>query len=132
MAVEKRRSRVMHVENNIYVFRTLKGLMSLYEFANIHNVFCPDQKTAIKVLESSRHFDLIMTDHYPPTVEGIKLIRVVRSLPHRKNTPVLMVATIFGDVSPLGAGADAFLSKPPDFTVFKETIERLLSLAFLR
>ena len=125
---ERRRARVLHVENNKYVFRAVKRVMTLYEVAAIHNVHCPDQAAAIKVLESNRHFDLIITDHSPPTVDGAEVIRVVRSLPHRKDVPVLMLASTLDYLAPPeAAGADAFFSKPPDFDEFKRTVERLLS-----
>ena len=128
MNEEKRRVRVLHVENNKFVFRALKGVMSLYEFAAIHNVHCPDQSTAIEVLKSNRHFDLIMTDHAPPTVDGAELIRVVRSLPHRKDIPVIILASFLNKHrSAPAVGEEAFFSKPPDFQEFKKTVEQLLS-----
>lgn len=130
MNEEKRRARVLHVESNKYVFRAIKRVMSLYEFAAVHSVHCPDHAAAIKLLESPRHFDLIMTEHSPPTVDGAELIRYVRSLPHRKDTPVLMLASVLDYLRPpAAAGADAFLSKPPDMRELKETVERLLSSA---
>jgi CheY-like chemotaxis protein len=128
MNEEKRRARVLHVENNKYVFRAIKRMMSLYEFAAIHNVHCPDHAAAVKVLESNRHFDLIITDHSPPTIDGAEVIRVVRSLPHRRDVPVLMLASTLDYLAPpAAAGADAFFCKPPDMQEFKETVKRLLN-----
>jgi CheY-like chemotaxis protein len=123
----RRIARVLHVENNKYVFRAIKAVMSLYEFAAIHNVHCPDLPTAVGVLGSNRNFDLIMTDHAPPTVDGTEVIRVARSLPHRKHIPVLMLASVLDDFPPIAAvGADAFLCKPPDLQELKETVAELL------
>jgi hypothetical protein len=58
--VKKRRARVLHVEKNKYVFRAVKAVMSLYEFAAIHSVHCPDMSAADVVLKSGRHFDLVV------------------------------------------------------------------------
>lgn len=128
MNEEKRRARILHVENNKYVFRAIKRMMSLYEFAAIHNVHCLDHAAAVKVLESNRHFDLIITDHSPPTIDGAEVIRVVRSLPHRRDVPVLMLASTLDYLAPpAAAGADAFFCKPPDMQEFKETVKRLLN-----
>lgn len=127
----RRVARVLHVENDKYVFRAIKGVMSLYEFAAIHNVHCPDLSNAARVLGSTRHFDLIITDHSPATVDGAEVIRVARSLPHREDTPVLMFASALAGFPPLAAaGADAFLAKPPDLQEFKETVEWLLRSAY--
>lgn len=128
MYEEKRRARVLHVENDRYLFRALKEVMSFYEFAAIHNVHCPDMAAAVRYLKSPRHFDLIMTDHSPPTVDAYEVIRAVRSLPHRRDAPVLMMASALEGFPPIAAaGADAFLSKPPDMRELKETVERHLS-----
>lgn len=128
MFEEKRRARVLHVESDRYVFLAMKEVMRFYDFAAIHNVHCLGMAAAARVLESPRHFDLIMTDHSPPRVDAYELIRTVRSLPHRKGTPVLMMASALEGFPPIAAaGADAFLSKPPDMGELKETVERLLS-----
>lgn len=129
--VEKRRARVLHVESNKYVFRAIKRVMSLYGFAAIHNVHCPDLAAAVTVLKSGRHFDLFITDHDPPALDCAELIDLVRSLDHREDTPVLVLASVLDGKWPAAAGAEAFISKPPNFEEFKMTIEWLLTLTFL-
>jgi CheY-like chemotaxis protein len=125
----KRRARVLHVENNKYVFRAIKAVMSLYEFAAIHNVHCPGLSAAARVLRSNRHFDLIIIDHDPPALDCAELINLVRSLDHREDTPVLVLASVLEGGRPAAAkDAEAFLRKPPDFKELERTIKSLLSL----
>lgn len=126
----RRMARVLHVENDRYVFLAIKEVMLLYEFAAIHNVHSPDLSTAVRVLGSTRHFDLIITDHSPATLDGAEVIRLARSLPHRAGIPILMLASVLEGYPPLAAvGANALLGKPPDLQMFKETVEWLLRSA---
>lgn len=73
--------------------------------------------------------DLIVTDVWMPTADGVYLIRRVRSTPELASTPIL-VTTGFGTGSAsvsLGQGADAFEPKPLDPDSLRETVRRLLA-----
>jgi DNA-binding response OmpR family regulator len=72
--------------------------------------------------------DLIITDVWMPTADGVYLIRRVRSEPALASTPIL-VTTGFGTGSAsvsLGQGADAFEPKPLDPDSLRETVRRLV------
>ncbi|PYS82742.1 MAG: hypothetical protein DMF67_11660 [Acidobacteria bacterium] len=73
--------------------------------------------------------DLIITDVYMPEVDGVHLVRRVRSTPELAATPIL-VTTGFGTGSAtftLAQGADAYEPKPLDPDSLRETVRRLLS-----
>lgn len=73
--------------------------------------------------------DLIVTDVWMPTADGVYLIRRVRSTPELASTPIL-VTTGFGTGSAsvsMGQGADAFEPKPLDPDSLRETVRRLLA-----
>ena len=73
--------------------------------------------------------DLIVTDVWMPTADGVYLIRRVRSTPELASTPIL-VTTGFGTGSAsvsLGQGADAFEPKPLDPDSLRESVRRLLA-----
>jgi DNA-binding response OmpR family regulator len=75
--------------------------------------------------------DLIVTDVWMPTADGVYLIRRVRSTPELASTPIL-VTTGFGTGSAsvsLGQGADAFEPKPLDPDSLRARVRRLLGLA---
>jgi DNA-binding response OmpR family regulator len=73
--------------------------------------------------------DLIVTDVWMPTADGVYLIRRVRSTPDIASTPIL-VTTGFGTGSAsvsLGQGADAYEPKPLDPDSLRESVRRLLA-----
>lgn len=75
--------------------------------------------------------DLIVTDVWMPTADGVYLIRRVRSTPELASTPIL-VTTGFGTGSAsvsLGQGADAYEPKPLDPDSLRESVRRLLGIA---
>jgi DNA-binding response OmpR family regulator len=75
--------------------------------------------------------DLIVTDVWMPTADGVYLIRRVRSTPELASTPIL-VTTGFGTGSAsvsLGQGADAYEPKPLDPDSLRASVRRLLGIA---
>lgn len=75
--------------------------------------------------------DLIVTDVWMPTADGVYLIRRVRSTPELASTPIL-VTTGFGTGSAsvsLGQGADAYEPKPLDPDSLRESVRRLLGIS---
>lgn len=69
-------------------------------------------KNALNALEITR-FDIIITDHMMPGIDGAEFTRIVKTL-----YPGTIVIGISGHPYSgafLKAGADAFLSKPIDF-----------------
>ncbi len=70
-------------------------------------------------LEKARgqHFDLVLTDQNMPQLDGLGLIRALRSLPSYQNVPILMLTTESGDdmkAKGRAAGANGWLVKPFD------------------
>jgi two-component system chemotaxis response regulator CheY len=88
---------------------------------------CGDGFTALRKIESSDHYDLILTDNDLPGVSGLELIECVRTLTHRKRTPVIMLSASQHQVESRVAGANEFLRKPEDIGLIVETIKRLLA-----
>jgi DNA-binding response OmpR family regulator len=74
----------------------------------------PDGEKALDTMEESA-FDLLITDYRMPVVDGIELIRAVRSREHLQNMPVIMLTAkneLDTEVEAIGAGADDYLTKP--------------------
>jgi DNA-binding response OmpR family regulator len=94
-----------------------------------HRVLIADNGARGFELALEERPDLIVTDVWMPTADGVYLIRRVRSTPELASTPIL-VTTGFGTGSAsvsLGQGADAFEPKPLDPDSLRETVRRLLS-----
>jgi len=72
--------------------------------------------------------DLIITDINMPVMDGIQLLKKVRSDRVLSKTAVLVVTAFGGDAAreAIEAGADASTAKPFDFDGFMNTVETLL------
>jgi two-component system chemotaxis response regulator CheY len=74
-------------------------------------------KEALKSLEGSRVFDLVVTDLNMPEMDGITFIKSLRAIGAYKFIPVLMLTTEGGDdrkSQGRAAGASGWLTKPFD------------------
>lgn len=77
-----------------------------------------------------KDFDLVITDVNMPNMDGITLIRELRSLPAYRNTPLLMLTTEAGDDKKgegKAAGATGWIVKPFNPEKLLNVISRVLS-----
>lgn len=96
-----------------------------------HRVMVADNGARGFELALEERPDLIVTDVWMPTADGVYLIRRVRSTPELASTPIL-VTTGFGTGSAsvsLGQGADAYEPKPLDPDSLRESVRRLLGVS---
>jgi DNA-binding response OmpR family regulator len=52
---------------------------------------CHDGPAAIEVLRNTDPLDLILLDIMLPQISGLEVLAQLRRLPHRRNTPVIML-----------------------------------------
>ena len=74
-------------------------------------------------------FDLVITDVNMPKMDGISLIRQLRSLPAYRTTPLLMLTTESGDDKKQqgkSAGATGWLVKPFNPEKLLSVVQRVL------
>ena len=77
----------------------------------------------------SQTFDLVITDVNMPNMDGISLIKELRSLPAYRNTPMLMLTTESGDEKKQegkAAGATGWIVKPFNPDKLTSVIGRVL------
>ncbi len=82
----------------------------------------------LRGLESFQHERpaLVITDYKMPLMDGLELIRQIRTDESARAIPaLLMSSSLPSDIDP-NAVADAFVAKPFNFDQLKEVIERLL------
>lgn len=106
----KRRILVADDEPHIGRIIQLKLEQAPYEVSLVH-----DGRTAMDRIESSEQIDLILLDIMMPHLTGLEVLREVRRLPHRKNTPVIILTAKGQDADrerALELGATDFLTKP--------------------
>ncbi|MGE5314298.1 MAG: response regulator [Acidobacteriota bacterium] len=87
-----------------------------------------DGKDAMGVLASSA-VDLVITDLNMPNVNGIELIRHIRTQPKYKFIPILMLTTESQDVRKQegkAAGATGWIVKPFNATQLVDVVKKVL------
>jgi CheY-like chemotaxis protein len=90
-----------------------------------HVDVCPNGTSAVLALNKLRHYEVILVSYVVPETTGINLVRLIRSIAHRRNSPIVMV-TGSGNVDEeaLAAGVDEVWHKPVDILPFIAAIEK--------
>ena len=88
---------------------------------------CGEGTAALELLSSEAHYDLLIFDNELPGISGVALIYETRQIPHRQQTPIIMLSASNVEKEARRAGANAFLRKPEDVMALTETIAKLLA-----
>ena len=73
--------------------------------------------------------DLVLTDQNMPRMDGLTLIKTLRTLPSYRSTPILMLTTESGDAMKMqgkAAGATGWLVKPFDPQKLLEVVKKVI------
>jgi two-component system chemotaxis response regulator CheY len=115
---------ILHIEDDAVVAavvkQTLKG-------EGWRVVTYADGAAALREIEGSTRYDLMIIDNQLPGVNGLELVLRARSLPHRQQVPIIMLSASDSEREARRAGASTFLRKPEDMNVLTEAIARLLA-----
>ncbi len=85
---------------------------------------------ALKILPQEK-FNLIITDINMPDINGLELIRFVKTNPLYKDIPLIIVTTERGEEDRkkgMSLGASAYITKPFKADELKEAIKRVLNI----
>ncbi|MEA2206907.1 MAG: hypothetical protein QOE77_3683 [Blastocatellia bacterium] len=124
---EKPDYRVLYVGQDVDWFRRLKGALGL--LAN-RLVYCAGGSSVGHFLKSNIRYDLFWFDLDLLEETGLERVSLVRSLPHRRLTPIIIAGggEVIGRLGDLAgqAGANECLTKTGDIVATVEAIRRLL------
>jgi two-component system chemotaxis response regulator CheY len=113
---------VLHVEDNKAVTRVIQDTLGA-EGMRVDS--CLSGTTALEILKSDAPYDAIIVDNNLPGLSGLELILRVRSMAHRRNTPIIMLSGDDFEKEAWRAGANSFLRKPEAVDQVASTITRL-------
>lgn len=77
----------------------------------------------------ARHIDLVLTDQNMPGMDGLGLIRALRTMKKYQSVPILMLTTETGDdikAQGRAAGATGWIVKPFDPARLTEVVRKLI------
>jgi two-component system chemotaxis response regulator CheY len=80
-------------------------------------------------LLSEAHYDVILTDWNMPNMNGLELVKKVRSEGTHQKTPIIMITTEGGKgevITALKAGVNNYIVKPFNAEVLKEKLDGVL------
>jgi two-component system chemotaxis response regulator CheY len=89
-----------------------------------------DGQHALSVIDGMPSCELVLTDWHMPGMDGLALVRALRSQPSRTELRILMVTSesLLGAVeSALEAGADDFLMKPYEVDALSDRIADVMN-----
>jgi len=114
---------ILHVEDNKVVARLIQDTLGA---EGMHVDSCISGATALEVLKGEATYDAIIIDNNLPGLSGLELVLRVRSMDHRRNTPIIMLSGDDCEKEAWRAGVSAFLRKPEDVEQMSSSIHRLL------
>jgi two-component system, chemotaxis family, chemotaxis protein CheY len=110
--------RVLVVEDSISARAFVRAVLESQDFALHHSpcevVEASSGFEALRLLPRGP-YDLIVTDINMADINGLELVRFIRSSDHHRTTPLLIISSLRGaqDVQRgLSLGANAYLAKP--------------------
>jgi len=90
--------------------------------------FAYSGEDALKYLNEMHEAVLILSDINMPGMSGLELLRHIKEK-HHEPPPVVMMITAYGDAdnynTAMKLGADAFLTKPLEFSLLKEKLKAI-------
>jgi two-component system chemotaxis response regulator CheY len=109
--------------------RIVTGLLKELEFTKMAEA--EDGSAAMKILETgAAPITFVLTDWNMPVMDGLVLLKKIRSTPSLSHLPVLMItaeAKKENIVEAAQSGADGYIVKPFNAATLKDKIEKILA-----
>jgi signal transduction histidine kinase/CheY-like chemotaxis protein len=125
-------SEVLVIDDNISNCKLMQGI---FRYLDIHCQICFSGIEALKIIKETikenKHFDLVITDHQMPEMDGISVVREIRKIVKGPMYPfILMLSSLEKDMIQQEAeeiGIDKFLSKPVKLNELVNLLSHLFS-----
>ncbi|WP_109338955.1 chemotaxis response regulator CheY [Saliniradius amylolyticus] len=117
--------KILVVDDFSTMRRIIKNLLKDLGFTNVQEA--DDGNTALPMLQQG-DFDFVVTDWNMPGMQGIDLLRAIRSDDNLKHLPVLMVTAEAKKeqiVAAAQAGVNGYVVKPFTAATLKEKLDKI-------
>jgi CheY-like chemotaxis protein len=113
---------ILHVEDHEAVTTLVQEILGV---EGVEVEACTSGADAWEILKRNDHYDAVIVDNNLPAVSGLELVLRVRSIPHRRNLPIIMLSADDCEKEAWRAGVDAFLRKT-EVEQLSSTIARVI------
>jgi two-component system chemotaxis response regulator CheY len=123
--MDKSKIRFLVVDDFSTMRRIVRNLLKELGYTNVEEA--EDGQVALNKLES-QPFDFVVTDWNMPNMDGLTLLRKIRSSDKLKHLPVLMItaeAKKENIIAAAQAGASGYIVKPFTAAVLAEKLDRI-------
>ena len=120
--------KILIVDDSSTMRRIIGNVVMQLGFAKDNFDEAEDGVKAWKLL-SEAHYDVILTDWNMPNMNGLELVKKVRSEGIHQKTPIIMITTEGGKgevIIALKAGVNNYIVKPFNAEVLKEKLDGVL------
>jgi len=120
--------KILIVDDSSTMRRIIGNVVMQLGFAKDNFDEAEDGVKAWKLLSES-HYDVILTDWNMPNMNGLELVKKVRSEGIHQKTPIIMITTEGGKgevIIALKAGVNNYIVKPFNAEVLKEKLDGVL------
>lgn len=114
---------VLHVEDYKPAARMVRDALG----SEYHVESCANGSVALEFLRTRGRLDVLIVDNNLPGISGLELVLRVRSIVHRRNLPIIMLARDDVEKEAWRAGVDAFVQKNEAISQLPSTVARLLN-----
>ena len=127
-----RTKRILVVDDSAAIRSLVAG--ALEEMGNVEVTEAADGFEAVRLVLDDP-FDLIITDVNMPEINGLELVRFVRTRAERSAIPIIVISTEGAGADrerALTLGADAYLVKPFETSDLTATVSKVLKEVYER
>lgn len=120
--------RILIVDDSSTMRRIIGNVVMQLGFAKDDFDEAEDGVKAWKLLCES-HYDVVLTDWNMPNMNGLDLVKKIRSEGAHQKTPIIMITTEGGKgevITALKAGVNNYIVKPFNAEVLKEKLDGVL------
>jgi two-component system, chemotaxis family, chemotaxis protein CheY len=120
--------KVMIVDDSSTMRRIISSVVKQIGIDDDYIGLAVDGMDALGQLKSTT-YDLVLTDWNMPKMNGLQLVKNLRTLPKYANTPILMITTEGGKsevVTALKSGVNNYIVKPFSAETLKAKLEPLI------